>query len=210
MSTPARAPLDGTVVVVNYNDGPLLGQLLDLLLEEVRRVVVVDNASTDGSEQAAAERSDVMLIRNDHDRGYAPAANQGASHAEGDWLVLINPDAHLRPGDLEALVTDLPSDVGAVAPVQVDRSGTPRPETGGYAPTLPRYLLWALVPVRFHGRWGPWLAKIPPGGDVALDWVSSALLVIRREAFVAVGGLDDRFFLYHEDVDFGRRLRAHG
>jgi N-acetylglucosaminyl-diphospho-decaprenol L-rhamnosyltransferase len=210
MSAPTRAPLDATVVIVNYNDGPRLGPLLDLLREEVRRVVVVDNASSDGSERAAAERPEVTLIRNEQNRGYAPAANQGAAQAEGAWLVLVNPDAHLQRGDIEALMTDLPSDVAAVAPVQVDRTGAPRPETGGYAPTLLRYLLWAFVPVRFHGRWGPWLATIPSGGDVALDWVSSALLVIRRDAFEAVGGLDERFFLYHEDVDFGRRLRARG
>ena len=203
-------PLDATAVIVNYNDGPRLGPLLDLLLAEVRRVVVVDNASTDGSERPAAERSEVTLIRNERNRGYAPAGNQGAAAAEGAWIVFVNPDAHVRAGDVRALVDDLPSDVAAVAPVQVDRTGAARHETGGYAPTLARYLVWALVPARFHGRWGPWLSRVPSHDDVALDWVSSALLAVRRDAFASVGGFDERFFLYHEDVDFGRRLRERG
>jgi GT2 family glycosyltransferase len=209
MST-APAPLDATAVIVNYNAGPRLGPLLDLLAQEVRRVVVVDNASSDGSERAAAERPAVTLIRNERNRGYAPAANQGTVDAEGAWLVFVNPDAHLQPGDIQALVANLPDDVAAVAPVQVDRTGAARAETGGYVPSLPRYLMWALVPVRYHGRWGPWLASIPAGEDVSLDWVSSALLAVRREIFESVGRFDERFFLYHEDVDFGRRLRADG
>jgi GT2 family glycosyltransferase len=204
------APLDATAVIVNYNDGPRLGELLDLLLLEVRRVVVVDNASSDGSEAAADERPAVTLIRNERNRGYAPAANQGAALADGSWIVLVNPDAHVEPGDIASLVRDVPDDVAAIAPVQVDRTGRARPETGGYAPSLPRYLLWAFVPVRLHGRWGPWLSTVPAGGDVPLDWVSCGLLAIRREDFEAIGGLDERFFLYHEDVDLGRRLRLHG
>ena len=207
----AAEHLDATVVVVNYNDGPRLGPLLDLLLAEARRAVVVDNASTDGSERPADGRERVTLIRNDRNRGYAPAVNQGAAIADGEWLILANPDAHVRPGDLHALVADLPSEVVAVAPVQIDGTGAPRHETGGYDPSLLRYLVWALVPVRFHGRSGPWLASVPPGGrDVELDWVSSALLAIRREAFEAVGRMDERFFLYHEDVDLGRRFRRRG
>ena len=205
-----REPVDGTAVIVNYNDGPRLGPLLDLLLDDIGHVVVVDNASSDGSERPAAERSAVTLIRNTENRGYAPAANQGAATARGDWLVFVNPDAHVRPGDVAALVAGVPSDVAAVAPVQIDRHGRARPETGGYVPSLPRYLLWAFVPVRFHGRWGPWLSRVPAGGDVELDWVSSALLAVRREAFEGVGRFDERFFLYHEDADIGRRLRADG
>jgi N-acetylglucosaminyl-diphospho-decaprenol L-rhamnosyltransferase len=203
-------PLDATAVIVNYNDGPRLGPLLDLLLAESRRVVVVDNASTDGSERPAEERPDVTLLRNERNRGYAPAANQGAAVADGAWIVFVNPDAHVRAGDVRALVEGLPSDVAAAAPVQVDRHGAPRHETGGYSPTLARYLVWALVPARFQGRWGPWLSRVPSRGDVALDWVSSALLAVRRDAFESVGGFDERFFLYHEDVDFGRRLRERG
>ena len=202
--------LDGTAVVINHDDGPRLGPLLDLLTDEVERIVVVDNASSDGSERQAQDRPRVTLLRNDRNLGFAAAVNQGAGLAQGSWLVLVNPDAHLQPGDIARLVDGLPGDVAAAAPLQVDEHRVAKPESGGYDPTVLRYLLWAVLPVRFHGRFGPWLAKPSGEGDVAMDWVSGALLAIRRDAFERVGRLDDRFFLYHEDVELGRRLRRAG
>jgi GT2 family glycosyltransferase len=122
----------------------------------------------------------------------------------------VNPDVHLVQGQVGALLTGVPSEVAAVAPVQVDEAGHPKVETGGYQPSLKRYALWALVPVRFHRRWGPWLAPPFPRSDTDLDWVSGALLGIRTTVFREMGGFDERFFLYHEDVDFGSRARGAG
>jgi GT2 family glycosyltransferase len=202
--------LDATAIVVNHNDGPLLGAVVDRLLDEVRRVVVVDNASTDGSERGVQHRDRTSLVRSARNLGFAAGVNLGARSADGTWLILCNPDAHPQPGDVARLVADLGEDVGAIAPLQVDAVGRPKAETGGFDPTIARYLLWALVPTRWHGRHGPWLSAIPSSGDVELDWVSGALLAIRRDAFERVGGLDERFFLYHEDVELGRRLRRAG
>jgi N-acetylglucosaminyl-diphospho-decaprenol L-rhamnosyltransferase len=199
-----------TAVIVNYNSGVRLGPLIETLAPEVRSVVVVDNASADGSADAVEGRGDVTVIQNDANRGFAAAANQGAAEATTEWVVFVNPDIHLRPGDVTALLAGLQADVAAVAPLQVDESGTPKPETGGYRPTLARYLMWALVPVRFHRRMGPWLAPPWPKRDVDVDWVSGALLGIRRSVFEQLGRFDERFFLYHEDVDFGTRARRAG
>lgn len=198
------------VVLVVYNDGGRLGDLLDLLYGEVETAAVVDNASTDGSALAADGRGFVSLIRNEENRGFATAANQGAAAARTDWIVFVNPDTHLEPGQVSALLRGLPEDVAAVAPLQVDERGRPRSETGGYEPTIPRYLIWALVPVRFHRRLGPWLAPPFPESDTELAWVSGALLGIRRGVFERLGGFDQRFFMYHEDVDFCRRARRAG
>lgn len=198
------------VVLVVYNDGGRLGDLLDLLYGEVETAAVVDNASTDGSALAADGRGFVSLIRNEENRGFATAANQGAAVARTDWIVFVNPDTHLEPGQVSALLRGLPEDVAAVAPLQVDERGRPRSETGGYEPTIPRYLIWALVPVRFHRRLGPWLAPPFPESDTELAWVSGALLGIRRGVFERLGGFDQRFFMYHEDVDFCRRARRAG
>ncbi|MGQ0670608.1 MAG: glycosyltransferase [Actinomycetota bacterium] len=203
-------PADVTAVVVNTNDGPKLGELLELIEEEVGAIVVVDNASTDGSLATAVDRPGVTVVRNDANRGFAAAANQGAALAEGEWVLFANPDAHPRPGDIGLLLDGVPHDVAAVAPLQVDRRGRPLAETGGYDPSLGRYLVWAVVPWRFQGRRGPWLAPPFPETDAELDWVSGALLGVRRRAFEELGGFDERFFLYHEDVDFGRRAREAG
>lgn len=202
---------DAWAVVVNYDSGQRLGPLLDVLLPEVAGAVVVDNASTDGSLAIAESRPGVSVVRNDRNRGFAAAANQGAARAAGEtWLLFVNPDTRLRAGQVTELLRDIPRDAAAVAPLQVDAGGEPRSETGGYEPTLLRYLVWALLPVRLHGRSGPWLAPPWPVADVELDWVSGALLGIRREVFEALGAFDERFFLYHEDVDFCRRARAAG
>lgn len=197
-------------MLVNYNSGPRIGPLLDLLEPEVSHVVVVDNASVDGSLAAAEGRQHVTVVRNSQNRGFAAAANQGAAASMGEWLLFVNPDVALRPGQVTALLSEVPPSVGAVAPLQVDERDRPRPETGGYQPTLRRYLVWALVPVRFHRRSGPWLAPPYPAGDVPLDWVSGALLGIPRGLFERLGGFDETFFLYHEDVDLGRRIREAG
>lgn len=197
-------------MVVNYNSGMRLGPLLDVLAPQVGSVVIVDNASVDGSADALEGRDRVSVLRNPSNRGFAAAANQGAALAEGNWVVFVNPDVHLQPGDVTALLAGVPDDVAAVAPLQVNERGDPMPETGGYRPTLRRYLVWALVPVRFHRRFGPWLAPPWPQVDTDLDWVSGALLGVRRRVFEALGGFDQRFFLYHEDVDFGTRAKRAG
>jgi N-acetylglucosaminyl-diphospho-decaprenol L-rhamnosyltransferase len=201
---------DATAVLVNYNSGARLGPLLDALEGEVASVVVVDNASTDGSLSPAEGRTSVRLMRNERNEGFARAVNRGASLAATEWMLLVNPDIHLRPGQVDDLLSGLPASVAAVAPLQVDEDGRPRPETGGYEPSLARYLVWALVPARWHGRRGPWLAPPWPETDVELDWVSGALLGIRRRVFEELGRFDERFFLYHEDVDFCRRARRAG
>jgi GT2 family glycosyltransferase len=199
-----------TAVVVNYNSGNRLVALLDALLSQVESVVIVDNDSVDGSADMAEGSDRVRVVRNRDNRGFAAAANQGAALSHGEWVAFVNPDAHVGPGDVTALLAGLPPDVAAVAPLQVDDRGKPMPETGGFRPTLPRYLVWALIPVRFHRRFGPWLAPPWPTIDTELDWVSGALLAVRRNVFMELGGFDQRFFLYHEDVDFGTRARAAG
>jgi GT2 family glycosyltransferase len=201
---------DATAVIVNYNSGARLAPLLDMLMPEVQCVVVVDNASSDDSLQPAEGRPNLSIVRNRSNRGFAAAANQGAAVARSDWILFVNPDVHLRPRDVTALLAAVPEDVACVAPLQVDEHDQPKVETGGYQPSLARYLVWAFIPVKFHGRLGPWVAPPFPNADVELDWVSGALLGIRRKVFEQLGGFDERFFLYHEDVDFGRRAREAG
>jgi GT2 family glycosyltransferase len=202
--------VDVTSVIVNYNSGHRLGPLIEDLEREVEAIVVVDNASTDDSLRDAEGRPNVKIVRNHDNRGFAAAANQGAAEASTTWLLFTNPDIHLRARDVLELLSDVPDAVAAIAPLQVDEHDHPKIETGGYQPTLLRYLLWAVLPVRFHGRFGPWIAPPFPTHDADVDWVSGALLGIRRDVFEALGAFDERFFLYHEDVDFCRRARNAG
>lgn len=206
----AAARVDATAIIVIHNDGDRLVQLLDVLLAELREAVVVDNASTDGSLDGLGSREGLQVLRNEQNRGFAAGVNLGARSATGAWLLLVNPDVHLLRGQATSLLTGVPADVAEVAPLQVDERGRPRVETGGYEPTVGRYLLWALIPVRYHRRLGPWLAPPFPAVDTEVDWLSGALLGIRRDVFERLGGFDERYFMYHEDVDLARRIRASG
>jgi N-acetylglucosaminyl-diphospho-decaprenol L-rhamnosyltransferase len=203
-------PVDATAIVVTYNEGGRLQELLPILQTEVKRVVVVDNASEDGCTDLAQRDRSIVMILNHVNLGFATAANQGAAVAHSKWLLFVNADAHVEPGQITRLLDRVPEAAAAVAPLQVDASGTPRPDTGGYDPSLIRYTTWAFVPTRFHWRWGPWLAPPFRRSDTPLDWVSGAMLGIRRSAFEEVGGFDERFFLYGEDADLGKRLRGAG
>lgn len=202
--------LDATAVILIHNDGSRVVPLLDVLLAEVRDAVVVDNASSDGSAAVIDGRPGVTLIRNERNAGFAAGVNVGARAATGAWLLLVNPDVYLKPGQATALLSGLADDVAEVAPLQVDAEGAPRAETGGYEPTLSRYLVWAILPARFHRGFGPWLAPPFPTDDTDVDWLSGALLGIRREVFERLHGFDERFFMYHEDIDLARRARRAG
>jgi GT2 family glycosyltransferase len=206
----APTTADATAIIVIHDDGDRLTALLDVLEREVRDVVVVDNASSDGSIGAVEGRDGVTVIRNDSNRGFGAAVNRGSKDASSQWLLLVNPDVHLERGQVSTLLQDLPVDVAEVAPLQVDEHDRPRVETGGYEPSLARYLVWAVVPARWHRRSGPWLSAPFPTRDADVDWLSGALLGIRREVFDRLDGFDERFFMYHEDVDFARRARAAG
>ncbi len=208
---PARQP--ALAVVVNYNSGDRLGTLLDVLEPEVRQVVVVDNASRDGSQEPAKGRERTTLIQNDKNRGFAAAVNQGAQQAvtdQDDWIVLVNDDAHVRPGEMTELLRDVPSDVAVVAAMQVNFQDKPLSESGGYDPSILRYLVWSLVPVALHYRFGPWVSRPFPKGDAELDWVSGAMLGIRRGPYFELGMLDEKYWMYVEDVDFCRKARKAG
>ena len=204
--------LDARVVIVNHRSGDRLGRLLDVLAREAAEVVVVDNDSGDGSDRAAeamaASNEQVRLIRLLTNTGFSAGANDGARGASTDWLVFVNPDVHAKPGDLPALLASTPG--GVVAPVQTDERGTPRLESAGFDPSLPRFVVWALLPSRMHGRLGPWIAAPSDQQDMTVDWVSGAMLAIRRDLFERLGGFDERYFLYVEDVDLGRRAREAG
>jgi N-acetylglucosaminyl-diphospho-decaprenol L-rhamnosyltransferase len=197
-------------VLVNHNSGDRLPALLDALEPDVDRVFVVDNASSDGSLAHVEGRPKVVLIHNAVNRGFAAAANQGAALAETEWLLFVNPDTHFDTTSPQRLVANVPVDVAVVAALQLDEYGRPRSETAGYEASIRRYLVWALIPTRFHRSYGPWLAPPFPLADSTVDWASGAFVAVRRSVFRELGGFDERFFLYHEDVDFGRRVRRRG
>ena len=208
-----------TAVVVNWNTVELLDWCLGSLVEQAGnagplQVVVVDNGSDDGSaEHVRRAWPDVELIANDDNRGYTVANNQGLALARGTYVLLLNTDAALEPGCLDALVARLDSDPGAgvVGPRLTYGDGRWQRWTAGREPRLPAVAAYHLLVDRT-----PWGARrgLYLGADVTEafcpDWVSSACLLVRRTVLEQLGGLDERLFCYMDDVDLGARARAAG
>jgi hypothetical protein len=207
----ASAP-DLSIVIVAYNGAALLHATLASVITRKHdityQLIVVDNASPQRDiEQLADAFPTVRFVFQDHNRGYAAANNVGVKASAGRYVALLNPDTVLH-NDLFTMVVrwlDDHPDVGAVGPQLVQPNGEPQAYSYGAAPS-PWYMLrriWGHVRRSYLHRWHG-------NGPQDVDWVAGTCLVARRTALAQIGGLDERFFLYWEDVDLGMRLRQAG
>jgi N-acetylglucosaminyl-diphospho-decaprenol L-rhamnosyltransferase len=203
-------------VVVNYNAGAALSECVASLKREgVQAIVVVDNGSTDDSlECLAGESPGVQVLRTGRNLGFGGGVNFGARRTTGEMLLVCNPDLVLRPGALDAMVNRLVQDpsLGLVGPALVTPTGDIQP-SGRAFPTLRRSTVQALLSVllpknAYSRRYRE--ANRTRAGTGIVDWVTGACLLVRREAFDAVGGFDDRYFMYVEEVDLCWRLAKAG
>ena len=211
-------------VLVNYNAGPELRLALQSIVEEMGatpwEAVVVDNASSDGSDAIANEfGSHVRLLRNQQNLGFSRAVNQGIAASRAALLLVMNPDCRLVPGAMAALKTELDRhpDCAIVGPRILDPDGTvqgsargdPDMLTGLFGRTT---VLRRLLPGLSVSARNVRTEDAIRSGEtsVVVDWLSGACMLARRDALAAVGGFDERYFLYWEDADLCRRLRARG
>jgi N-acetylglucosaminyl-diphospho-decaprenol L-rhamnosyltransferase len=188
-----------SAIVVNYRTAERLPALLAALHSNgvPLETIVVDSASPD-MEKARAAGADVFLPLSGN-RGFGAAANAGAREAKAPLLLFANPDVKLEPGTIAALVAAIGSSA-AVGPRLLDEQGEHQVGDCGEEPTVLRALGYALgAPGLFHretrGRVG---------------WLTGTFLLVRKDAFLAVSGFDESFFLFGEDVDLGRRLARAG
>ena len=197
-------PTEVVAVYVSWNTRDELAASLEALLEpgDGPRVVVVDNASSDGSVEMVRERfPQVLVIANTDNRGFATAFNQGWRASDCPFVLQMNPDTVLPPDALAALRECIAAnpDVGAVAPVLVDERGE---DAEGARPFPPLTLKLLADELPAHGE--P-MALEGCEGAVAVHWFMGACGLIRREALEATDGFDEGFFLYSEDIDWGLR-----
>jgi len=166
-------------------------------------IVVVDNASTDGSADAAARIPGVRVIRMDRNAGFSAANNAGIRESRGGLLLLLNSDTLSPPGAIDRLVGRLlATDAAAVAgPRLVDAAGEPELSFGRMISPLNEF--------RQKRRTQAWIAA-ETRREQFVDWVSGACLLVRRADAEAAGLFDERFFLYTEDVDFCHAVRRLG
>ncbi|HEY3645679.1 MAG TPA: GSCFA domain-containing protein [Gammaproteobacteria bacterium] len=209
-----------TAVTVNHNGGPVLGGLLGSLegQPELARVVVVDNASHDDSLAGLEPGTDrkLGLIRNDSNRGFAAACNQGAAQADSRYILFVNPDCRVPQGALQRLVQVIDSrpDVGMVGPLVLNSDGSEQRGCRRFLPNPRRALMRVLhlhKPDRDGKVAGFDLTGTPlPDKPVAVEAISGACLLIRRDLFQRLHGWDEGYFLHCEDLDLCMRIKQAG
>ena len=205
-------------LIVAYLSESDLPACLDALAAdrpEDSTIIVVDNASPDGSGDVARRHpTQPNVVLSARNLGFGAGCNLGVAATTADAIFLVNPDARLLPGATKRLRHALAGNprFGAVAPKIIDPAAEYRSTAGGAEPSLRsligHYLLLGRV---------PWVRRFfrpfhLADGDVAsqTDWVSGGAMMVRRAAYDAVGGFDERWFMYMEDLDLCRRIRAAG
>jgi GT2 family glycosyltransferase len=213
-------PTGISIVIVSYNTRDFLARCLGSLHGDpsdlVREIIVVDNASEDGSvEMIACDFPEVKLIRNRYNLGYARAVNRGMQNAGGRYLLILNPDIETGADAIRALWEFMETTPGAgvAGGKLLNPDGSLQMSCRTFY-TLPvvllrRTFLGRLFPdsrlVRKH-----LMLDWDHSSDREVDWVTGACMMVRREAYENAGGMDERFFLYFEDVDWCYRMRKHG
>jgi N-acetylglucosaminyl-diphospho-decaprenol L-rhamnosyltransferase len=211
-----------TTILVSYNTREMTMSCLKSLQADTdgiaSEVIVVDNASGDGSASAIrAGFPDVTLIENSDNVGFSRAVNQGLRLAAGKFVMLLNPDCVVTPGMTDALTGYLVahSDVGIVAPLITHPEGRLTVLSAGYLPNLQHLAVHyfglsrvSLFGKHLHGL--NLLSGLATQGPRDVEWVSGACLVASRTLFSDLGGLSDRWFMYAEDMDFCARAMDRG
>ena len=207
---------DLAVVVVTYSPGESLAAFLDSLPTATKRpveVIVVDNGSTDGAPQQAAQRENVRLVETGANLGYGRAANLGLQSSRAEWTLIANPDVILHDEAVDSLLAAAERwpRAGALGPLIRTPDGAVYPSARAL-PSLGRGVGHAL----FAGLWpgNPWSASYRRDADAVIErtagWLSGSCLLLRRAAFESTGGFDPKFFMYFEDVDLGERIDRAG
>ena len=203
------------IVIVTHNSEAEIGPCLDAAMAMDAEVVVVDNASSDGTlEQVSHHRA--LVIANPTNRGFAAAVNQGVRAIGGDFILLLNPDAVLKTGLEPMREVFAAPEVGAVGGKLVDLNNAV--QAGFTVRNLPTPVslalevllinrLWPTNPSNWHYRCYGFNYDEP----AEVEQPAGAFLMFRREVWAALGGLDEQFWpIWFEDVDFCKRLRDHG
>jgi GT2 family glycosyltransferase len=218
LATQSDRPLV-SFVIVSWNCRSFLADCLRSIREHVHvhhQIIVVDNASTDGTMQMlAVDFPDVQATALSENAGFARGNNVGIRAARGRYLALVNPDVVVLEGCVEQLLTTIESDptCGVVGPAMLDSQGRVR-RSGMRLPSLWNSLCDALVLHRIFGKHrlfgGQLMADFNWTETKAVDVLNGWFWLIRRDAVEVVGVLDERFFMYGEDVDWCKRFRDAG
>jgi N-acetylglucosaminyl-diphospho-decaprenol L-rhamnosyltransferase len=194
------------VIIVAHNAGGLLREAVGSAAEQAgaEHVWVIDAESTDGSVEAVVEAVPGIHMLPVPNAGFAAANNRGFAVTEQPFVLLLNPDAHLRPGALRRLIDIMEREpkAGIVGPLVLDPDGAVQKASFG---RFPGFVSTVSLRMRRLFR-----KPVAPESLVKVDWVTGAAMLVRREAIDEAGPMDEGFFLYYEDVEWCHRMWEHG
>lgn len=199
------------LVIVSYHSRGQIEQLL-ASLPAALPVAVVDNAAgADGLEQLCADRARTRYVDSGGGAGFARAANLGVRTSGFAYVVLVNPDTRPSTAVLESLVDDVVADSRCVSSsaLNIGEDGRSELGAGGWEPSIRRALVHAAALHKVFPHSGLF-ARPEVGEDIRLDWVTGACMALCRDRFLALGGFDERYYVYSEDVALGRSIRQQG
>ena len=213
--------MDVSIIIVSYNGRDFLRRCLSSIYERTQgiqfEVVVVDNASQDGTpEMVASEFPQARLVRRSANAGFATAVNEGIRQARGEALWLLNPDTELDANVLPPMLAYLRAhpDIGILAPKLLDADGSLqrscRAFPGFTTALFNRYsLLTRLLPGNpFSKRY--LMTDFDHGATADVDWASAACWLLPRATYEKIGPLDEGYFWSIEDVDYCQRVHRAG
>ena len=196
-----------TVIMVNYNAGVFLQAAVDALARQTNqryKLILVDNASEDGSIESlnTKDLTDFELLRLPENIGFAAANNLAARAANTPWIALLNPDTEADPNWLEALhtATHTYKDTRMFAATAIDMTNRDKLDGTGDC--------YFVMGIAWRGGYGRPSSELPAPGECFSPCGAAALF--ERRTFLDLGGFDERFFCYYEDVDLGFRMRLEG
>ena len=212
--------LDLSIIIVSWNVADLLSACLDSVLKNISRdshieIIVVDSGSTDHTVPMLRERyPQVQLIQQAENIGFVRGNNIGMKEAQGRCILLLNPDTEIVGSALDQMVDYLDNhpEVGIVGPQTLNTDGTTQ-STRRRFPTLATGIFEATwlqkyAPRRVLERY--YVDDQPDDEIFQVDWVQGSALMARREVYNQIGGLDEGFFMYSEELDWCRRAKIAG
>ena len=192
-----------------------LRSVRDCSAEAAIEIFVVDNNSSDGSaDSVERDFAEVRLIRNHENTGFAAANNSALREATGRYVMLLNSDTRVHPGAFREMIAFMEAhrQAGYCGPMLLNDDGTHQPSARRFPTVLSRPFSMAGLPPRYPESRHCLDLHILKGSDESfrMDWVTGACLMVRREAFEAVGPMNEEFFLYFEETDWCHQMASAG
>jgi GT2 family glycosyltransferase len=212
---------DLSIIIVTYNSEGFIGECLDSLFKNIFgldfEVIIVDNNSIDGTvnliRKNFGDKTNLKIIENKENIGFARGINEGIKISDGKKMLFLNPDTLIPVGSIEKLIKflDERSNIGIIGCRTEDRAGRVKPSFGCF----PR--LWQEISLIFgfrkilgHVVYPNFLNRKKFFQNREVDWISGACFIVRQEVVAKIGLLDERFFMYFEDIDFCKRAKEVG